>query len=435
MMRRPIGRTVARTAVIAGTATAVSGRVARRQAREWTSRRQEAARRPPVQYVEAPPRAGRRRDPRPKPSSSSSSWPRSRTRASSPRRSSRPRRPRSSAAERRRPSRTDRRRPAPRARVAGRGPGCRPAQPVVRRRKRWAASGAKTTSMPRDQATAAATGCCMGQAESELDGFGLPNRVRTAAVTALTGFQSAMVCSQPGMPVVGHQGVRDDGQREDDDEARCLGPTPVPSRRCRGTRRPTRGRRRRAGRCRSRPGPRPALALVRQPIASPVRATMADAEGGREEVGDRPADQDRGPPDGKRPEAVDGAGREVRDQPHRRSHGRGGEVEQHQPGDGKVLVAAALDRHTRPQHVDEQQGEEDRLDGHIGELQRLAGDVHQVAAGEHDHVVHLGPPATPAPPPPTGLAGETVAVVMPTPPSPSARSSSGCPPLPWPRGR
>jgi hypothetical protein len=31
MIRRPIGRTVARTAVIAGTATAVSGRVARRQ--------------------------------------------------------------------------------------------------------------------------------------------------------------------------------------------------------------------------------------------------------------------------------------------------------------------------------------------------------------------------------------------------------------------
>jgi Short C-terminal domain len=31
MIRRPIGRTVARTAVVAGTATAVSGRVARRQ--------------------------------------------------------------------------------------------------------------------------------------------------------------------------------------------------------------------------------------------------------------------------------------------------------------------------------------------------------------------------------------------------------------------
>jgi Short C-terminal domain len=55
MIRRPIGRTVARTAVIAGTATAVSGRVARRQEERYESK--EAAQAPQAQYVEAPPEA------------------------------------------------------------------------------------------------------------------------------------------------------------------------------------------------------------------------------------------------------------------------------------------------------------------------------------------------------------------------------------------
>jgi hypothetical protein len=53
MIRRPIGRTVARTAVIAGTATAVSGRVARRQEERYEAK--EAAQAPQQQYVEAPP--------------------------------------------------------------------------------------------------------------------------------------------------------------------------------------------------------------------------------------------------------------------------------------------------------------------------------------------------------------------------------------------
>jgi Short C-terminal domain len=53
MMRRPIGRTMARTAVVAGTATAVSGRVARRQGEKYAA--QDAAQAPPAQYVEAPP--------------------------------------------------------------------------------------------------------------------------------------------------------------------------------------------------------------------------------------------------------------------------------------------------------------------------------------------------------------------------------------------
>jgi Short C-terminal domain len=38
MIRRPIARTVGRTAVIAGTATAVSGRVARRQEERYTEK-------------------------------------------------------------------------------------------------------------------------------------------------------------------------------------------------------------------------------------------------------------------------------------------------------------------------------------------------------------------------------------------------------------
>jgi hypothetical protein len=44
---------MARTAVVAGTATAVSGRVARRQEERYEAK--EAAAAPQVQYVEAPP--------------------------------------------------------------------------------------------------------------------------------------------------------------------------------------------------------------------------------------------------------------------------------------------------------------------------------------------------------------------------------------------
>ena len=106
-----------------------------------------------------------------------------------------------------------------------------------------------------------------------------------------------------------------------------------------------------------------------------------------------------------------------------------------QSGDGKVLVAAALDRDTRSEHVDEQQGEEDGLDGHVGELQRLAGDVHQVAAGEHDHVVHLAETTT------VGRrrrdrARRTVAgALMPAPPSSSGSSSSAVRRVGGSRGR
>lgn len=46
-------RGVARTAAIAGTATAVSNRVSRRQANRWAN--QAAAEQPPPQYYEQPP--------------------------------------------------------------------------------------------------------------------------------------------------------------------------------------------------------------------------------------------------------------------------------------------------------------------------------------------------------------------------------------------
>jgi len=52
MIRRPIGRTVARTAVIAGTATAVSGGVARRQEARYEG--QQAAQAPPPPEAAAP---------------------------------------------------------------------------------------------------------------------------------------------------------------------------------------------------------------------------------------------------------------------------------------------------------------------------------------------------------------------------------------------
>ena len=47
-------RGVARTAVVAGTATAVSNRVSRRQARRWGDQGQDQYDQPPQQYEEAP---------------------------------------------------------------------------------------------------------------------------------------------------------------------------------------------------------------------------------------------------------------------------------------------------------------------------------------------------------------------------------------------
>ncbi len=53
MLRRPIARTVGRTALIAGTATAVSGGVARRQGRRYEAQQAAAAPPPgPQEYAE-----------------------------------------------------------------------------------------------------------------------------------------------------------------------------------------------------------------------------------------------------------------------------------------------------------------------------------------------------------------------------------------------
>jgi len=55
LRRRPVARTVARTAVVAGTATAVSGNVARRQAARHAPAEQTPA--PPPPAATAPPAA------------------------------------------------------------------------------------------------------------------------------------------------------------------------------------------------------------------------------------------------------------------------------------------------------------------------------------------------------------------------------------------
>ena len=125
----------------------------------------------------------------------------------------------------------------------------------------------------------------------------------------------------------------------------------------------------------------------RQPIASPVSATITVQIVGRQQVGQRAADEHGRPPHRQRAEAVDHAGREVGAEPDRRPHRRRRQVQREQAGDREVGVAAAAREHdARAEHVHEQHGEEHRLDGHVGELQRLAGDVDEVAAGEDDDV-------------------------------------------------
>jgi Short C-terminal domain len=58
MIRRPVGRTVARTAVIAGTATAVSGRVARRQESKFAAQEAPPEAAPMPQAAPEPEPAG-----------------------------------------------------------------------------------------------------------------------------------------------------------------------------------------------------------------------------------------------------------------------------------------------------------------------------------------------------------------------------------------
>jgi putative oligomerization/nucleic acid binding protein len=54
-------RGVARTAAVAGTATAVSNRVSRRQANRWSAQEEQQA--PPQQQMQAPPQAAPAPDP------------------------------------------------------------------------------------------------------------------------------------------------------------------------------------------------------------------------------------------------------------------------------------------------------------------------------------------------------------------------------------
>jgi len=56
-------RGMARTAVVAGTATAVSNRVSRRQANRWASQDQQQYEEPPQQYAAPPPPANAGADP------------------------------------------------------------------------------------------------------------------------------------------------------------------------------------------------------------------------------------------------------------------------------------------------------------------------------------------------------------------------------------
>src|SRR5690242_18626651 len=72
--------------------------------------------------------------------------------------------------------------------------------------RRWNSLVATTLHTPRmtsDQMSAAATGCCIGHSWIVDDGFGLPQSSRTAAATALTGFQAAILPSHAGRWFVG----------------------------------------------------------------------------------------------------------------------------------------------------------------------------------------------------------------------------------------
>ena len=81
--------------------------------------------------------------------------------------------------------------------------GLPPFSSLVRARKRLTVNGMVIARIPRHQPMAATAGCCRGQAASAGVAVGLPNRVRTAAMTALNGFHSAIVCRPSGRPAAG----------------------------------------------------------------------------------------------------------------------------------------------------------------------------------------------------------------------------------------
>src|ERR1700677_124851 len=127
--------------------------------------------------------------------------------------------------------------------------------------------------MANDQSTAAHTGCCMGQAWMVDDGLGLPKRWRHDEVAALTGFQLANVSSQVGMCWVGTKAL----------EMKARGNTMSRPRDCADSgpllTRPRQAQPQLRAKANRRAMPKPAatdsaLVSVRQPMASPVSATM-----------------------------------------------------------------------------------------------------------------------------------------------------------------
>ena len=95
------------------------------------------------------------------------------------------------------------------------------AQSVVRRRYSTVAKGANTARIASDHNSDAATGCCIGQAWIVAEGFGLPKRWRAAAVTALTGFQSAMAAAS-GHSWVGTMAFETMASRKQNDQPDAL---------------------------------------------------------------------------------------------------------------------------------------------------------------------------------------------------------------------
>ena len=79
-----------------------------------------------------------------------------------------------------------------------------------------------------DQSSDVTTGCCIGQSWMAADGFGLPKRSRAAAVTALTGFQSAMTRTTVGMRSVGTSALETNASGKRTIRPEPLAPTRAP---------------------------------------------------------------------------------------------------------------------------------------------------------------------------------------------------------------
>src|SRR3954452_8768488 len=146
-------------------------------------------------------------------------------------------------------------------------------QPTVFFLNKCADSGAKIAINTADHANEAITGCCIGHACNCADGFGLPNKGRTAAVTALTGFQFAIVCNHPGIPEVGTMALDTMASGK-----RMISPMPWADSGPLETM-PSEAQAQDKAYINSSAMPKPAriepaLASVRQPIARPVKATI-----------------------------------------------------------------------------------------------------------------------------------------------------------------